>query len=230
MWASTMTTPSEQNIVPPPPRLDPLDEIAMKAVLADHELAVPQRFTAEVTTARDGLEATDDHQPFEDALVTLGGLAGATESYTYDDTVDQAKPDAVWIFGDVQWVIWEAKSRATATGSVGPTNVQQAGGQLRTVEADRGTPAPGNTVCLLISRKPKVLDNARNFAEEHVFLVRPATVLDTFDRIVRAWQNLRSRGLSTVDIAGAAEIFRAEGALPTQWLPALRELPLRPES
>lgn len=228
-WASTMTTPSEQNIVPPPPVVDPLDEIAMNVVLADHDLAAPQQFTVEVTAARAGLETTDDHQPFEAALVTLGRLAGATESYTYDDTTEQAKPDAVWIFGDVQWLVWEAKSRAITTGSIGPTNVQQAGGQLRTVEADRGTPAPGDAACLLVSRKPNVLDSARNLAEEHVFLVRPETVVDTFDRVVRAWQKLRSRGLSAVDTAGAAEIFRSEGALPTQWLPVLRELPLRPQ-
>ncbi|WP_159929014.1 MULTISPECIES: hypothetical protein [Nocardia] len=223
-----MTTPSEQSIVPPPPSLDPLDEIAMQTVLADrHDLASPQRFHTAVTTARAGLETTDDNDPFEAALVTLGKLAGATESYTYDDGVEQAKPDAVWIFGDVQWVVWEAKSMATDKGSIGPTNVQQAGGQLRTVEADRKTPEPGDTACLLVSRKPNVLDSARNLAEEHVFLVRPDTALDLFDKIVRAWHKLRSRDLSAVDTVGAAEIFHSEGALPTQWLPALREFPLR---
>jgi hypothetical protein len=58
------------------------------------------------------LLATDDHRPFEEALVTLGTLVGATDSYTYDDKVEQTKPDAVWIFGNEQWVVWEAKSRA----------------------------------------------------------------------------------------------------------------------
>ncbi len=227
-WASTMTTPSEQNITSPPPSLDPLDEIAMNALLARHDLADPQRFAREVTTVREGLEDTADNEPFEAALVMLGTLAGATESYTYDDDKEQAKPDAVWVFSDVQWVIWEAKSRATEIGWIGPQNVQQAGGQLRTVQADRNTTAPGEAVCLLVSRKPNILPSARNVAEEHVFLVRPQKVLDVFDRVVRAWQKLRGRGVPAVDAAGAAEIFRSEGALPTQWLPALRDCPLRP--
>lgn len=229
-WASTMTAPSERDVVSPAPALDPLDEIAMKTVLANHNLADPRRFDAEVTTARNGLEATDDHQPFEAALVSLGELAGATESYTYDDTKEQAKPDAVWIFGDVQWVIWEAKNRATNTGSIGPKDVQQAGGHLRTVEADRGTPTPVDPACILVSRKPNVLDSARNLAEGHVYLARPEVLLDTFDRIVRAWRNLRSRGLPVVDSIGAAAIFRAEGALPTQWLQILQAHSFRPQT
>ena len=71
------------------------------------------------------------------------------------------------------------------------------------------------------------MEAARDLAEEHVFLVRPDTVLDTFDRIVRAWQKIRSLGPDTLDVAGAAEIFRAEGALPTQWLLVLRQDPMR---
>jgi hypothetical protein len=227
-WISGMAAPSEQNVAPPQASLDVLDEAAMNVILTQHDLAGPQQFTAAVTTARAGLQATDDHRPFEAALVTLGTLAGATVSYTYDDDREQTKPDAVWIFGDEQWVIWEAKSRATKTGSIGPSDVKQAGGHLRTVEADRTTTAPGDGVCLLVSRKPGVLPSAQNLAEGHVFLVRPESVLEMFDRILRAWQKLRSRGLSSLDVASAAEIFRAEDALPTQWLPTLRTSPLRP--
>ncbi|OJY48109.1 helicase C-terminal domain-containing protein [Pseudonocardia sp. 73-21] len=227
-WISGMAAPAERNVAPPQTSLDVLDEAAMTAVLTQHDLATPQQFTAAVAIARTGLQETDDHQPFEAALVTLGTLAGAADSYTYDDDREQSKPDAVWIFGDEQWVIWEAKSRATTTGSIGPSDVKQAGGHLRTVEADRTTIAPGDGVCLLLSRKPGVLPSAEKLAEGHVFLVRPETVFEMFDRIVRAWHTLRSRGLSSLDAASAAEIFRAEGALPTQWLPTLRTSPLRP--
>jgi hypothetical protein len=125
-------------------------------------------------------------------------------------------------------VIWEAKSRAKKTGAIGPSEVRQAGGHLRTVEADRRTTGPSDGVCLLVSRKPGRLPSAQKLAEGHVFLVRPDSVLELFDRIVRAWHTLRSRDLSSLDAAGAAEIFRAEGALPTQWLPTLRTDPLRP--
>lgn len=50
-----------------------------------------------------------------------------------------------------------------------------------------------------------------------------------FDRITRAWQALGGRGLSSVDTATAAEIFRVEGALPTQWLPASPRNPSPPQ-
>jgi hypothetical protein len=82
-------------IAPPPASLDVLDEAAMTAVLTQHDLAAPQKFAAAVTTARAGLQQTDDHKPFEEALVTLGTLAGAADSYTYDDDREQSKPDAV---------------------------------------------------------------------------------------------------------------------------------------
>ncbi len=225
IWGSRMTAPCEQNVTLPPTSLDPLDEAAMNVLLSSPDRT---RFVDEVTTTSEGLQGTEDHQPYENALVTLGFLAGATESFTYDDDTERAKPDAVWVFGDLQWVIWEAKNRATTTGSVGAENVRQAGAQLRTVESDRKTQAPSDAVCLLVTPKPNVLPEARNLAEGHVFLTRPKTVLDVFENIVRAWRKFRSRGLSTLDTASAAEIFRSENALPTQWLQALCTSPLRP--
>ena len=55
--------------------------------------------------------------PYEAALVTLGQLAGAVPSD--GDHGASAAPDASWIFGDVVWVAWEAKSEAGRLRSPG---------------------------------------------------------------------------------------------------------------
>jgi hypothetical protein len=224
-WLAHLHAPSETATVPEPAALDPVDNAAMTAVLAASALAKPATFNAEITRARAALAATE-YTAYEAGLVLLGTLAGAKPSYGSGGDVEDAAADAVWIFGEAQWVIWEAKSMAKPTGSLGADNVRQAGAHLRSVEAQRGTAAPGDSVCLLVTPKPSVRDSARNVAEGHVYLVRPSEVLDVFDRLVRAWQTARARGLSTLSVDDAAEIFRAEGALPTEWLPQLRTQPL----
>lgn len=65
--------------------------------------------------AKRGLNQTS-YKPFEAGLVTLGMLAGASESF--GNGGEQAAPDAVWIFGEWLWVAWEAKSEAKPGGKV----------------------------------------------------------------------------------------------------------------
>src|SRR5205814_2159752 len=111
--------PVESSINPPEPSLDPLDEAALTAVLASTEdLGRPERFDNEVTYARKALEDTE-YTAYEAALVLLGTLVGAYPSLGNDDDAEEAEPDAVWIFGDIQWVIWEAKSMAKDKGQIG---------------------------------------------------------------------------------------------------------------
>ncbi|MER5347118.1 hypothetical protein ABT030_43935 [Streptomyces mirabilis] len=78
-----------------------------------------------------------------------------------------------------------------------------------------------------MSQKPGVLPAARMLAEDYVFLVRPPTVLQIFDRLVRAWRAARGRTITALPIPELAEIFRAEEALPSQWLPLLKKSPLK---
>jgi hypothetical protein len=224
-WAGHLAAPAESTTAVAPPSLDQLDNTAMTAVLNDTELTRSTTFDQEVATTRNAL-AAKEYTAYEAALVTLGRLAGAKPSYGNEDDSEDAAPDAVWIFGEVQWVIWEAKSMATAKGKIGADNVRQTGAHLRTVESARGMAAPGNSACLLVSSKPSVLDSARNLAEGHVYLVRPPVVLDLFDRVVRAWRTLRSRDTKKIDVATAAAIFQSEAALPTQWLPQFRSDPV----
>ncbi|MFK4071878.1 DEAD/DEAH box helicase [Streptomyces sp. NPDC029674] len=204
--------------------LEPTDEAAMNAILAAKDLWNPEAFQAVMAT-RAGLQQSDP-DPYEDGLVHLGRLAGATKSYGDSRDGRAAQPDAVWIFNDARWVIWEAKNQATETGEIGAEQARQAGGHRRTAEKAEGAVAPGDSICVLVSPKSKVNEGTYNVAEENVYWVRPPEVLDLFDTLTRAWQDARARNLSAMSVSDLAAVFREHRALPSQWLPALRHEPL----
>lgn len=206
-----------------------MDEAAMRSIASNTDLHRADRFEAAISKARTGL-ANTEFRAYEAGLVSLGILAGTSHSYGNDDDSEPAAPDAVWIFDDTRWITWEAKSEASATGEVGSENVRQAQAHLRYTEAERHESAPSGSIALLMSPKPKVLPAAHMLAEDYVYLVRPPTVLEIFDRLVRAWRTARSRTINTLPIATLAEIFQAENALPSQWLPLLQASPLKQQT
>ncbi|GAA2679831.1 MULTISPECIES: DEAD/DEAH box helicase [Actinosynnema] len=224
-WLSNLAAPVESGTVPEEPALDPLDEQAMAGVLANAaRLAKPTVFDTEVRKARAALLATP-HKPYEAALVVLGRLAGAVPSE--GDGNNQAAPDAIWVFGSTMWVAWEAKSEAGEGGELGAEDVRQAGGHLRFTAKSRAEAAPGDSPTLLMTPQARVHPSAHAVAESHVYLLRPDAVIDLFDRIVRAWRTARTRDLDSLTPADLAAVFAVEGALPSQWLPRLRTVPLR---
>lgn len=224
-WLTYLDAPAERGTASPAPAVDALDEQAMTSVLATAvHLAKPSVFESTVHTARAGLLATP-HKAYEKALVTLGELAGADPSQ--GDGGNDSAPDATWIFADITWVVWETKSEAKPDGELGSVDTKQAGGHLRFVSAQRAAAVPGDSTVLLMTPQERIAPNARACAEEHVFLVRQSQVIELVDRVVRAWNTLRTRDLSTLSPADAAMIFWAEEALPTQWLSALRTNPIR---
>ncbi|MFE7352478.1 DEAD/DEAH box helicase [Streptomyces sp. NPDC057543] len=225
-WLSHLASPSDKATAPPAPQLDELDEAAMRSIGSQALGGSGSAFEETVSTIRTGLMGTE-FRAYEAALVALGTLAGASESYGNEDDENPAAPDAVWLFNDARWVTWEAKSEAQPTGMVGPNDVRQAGSHLRTTESERGTSAPSDSVSLLMSPKPAVMPEARALAEEHLYLVGPEQVLDVFDRLLRAWRSARGRIISSLTATELAEIFQTEKALPSQWLPLLRKAPIR---
>lgn len=204
--------------------LDPTDEVAMNSILAAKDLWEPEAFQAALAT-RAGLQQSEP-DPYEDGLVHLGRLAGASKSYGDPRDGKAAKPDAVWIFDGARWVVWEAKNQAKSTGEIGADQARQAGGHRRTTEKAEGEVAPADSICVLASPKPKVHESAYNVAEENVYWVQPPRVLELFDTLTRAWQDARARDLRTMTVTALAAVFRAHQALPSQWLPTLRQHPL----
>jgi hypothetical protein len=196
----------------------------MRGIVANAAyLARPAVFDTEVLRVRTALQETPA-TPYEAALVGVGQFAGAVPS---EGSNTDAAPDAVWIFGTEIWVAWEAKSEARPEGELGADDVRQAGGHLRFTEARRSEAAPGDSSVFLVTPQERTHSSAHAVAEGHVYLVRPGEVLDTFDRLVRAWRTARSRDIGTLAITDLVAIFRAEDALPSQWLPRLRSSPLR---
>ncbi len=121
---------------------------------------------------------------------------------------------------------WEAKSEAVPEGELGVTAVRQAGGHLRYVANQRNEPIPSGSASLLMSPQQRTHPAACAVAEDHVYLVRGAAVVDLFDCLVRVWRVLRSRG-GSLRIDDVLTALHSEGALPSEWLPRLTSAPLR---
>ncbi|WP_083921514.1 DEAD/DEAH box helicase [Actinopolyspora halophila] len=215
-WLSYLDTPTERKTTPAKPALDPLNEQAMNGVLDNADrLVKPTVFDTEVQRAREALLDTP-HKPYENALVFLGKLAGAVPSE--GDGNNDSAPDAIWIFGSALWVVWEAKSEAKPEGELGSDDVRQAGGHLRFIATKRGDTAPGDSPVLLVTPQEQFHPTARAVAEGHVYVVRPNQVIDLFDRLVRTWRSIRARDHKSLSLENIADLFSAEGVLPTQWL------------
>ncbi len=71
---------------------------------------------------------------------------------------------------------------------------------------------------------------ARAVAEEHVFLVRRAQVIDLCDGLVRAWNTVRAQNRGVPSVEAVVEALRLESALPTQWVKILTGEPLRAQT
>lgn len=224
-WLMHLAAPAESSTAPAQPALDPLDEQAMTGVLVSAaRLAKPAVFDTEIQRARAALLDTP-HKPYEAALVVLGQLAGAVPSE--GDGNNDSAPDAIWVFGTLIWVAWEAKSEAKSDGELGADDVREAGGHLRFAATKRAESAPGDSPTFLMTPQARIHPSAHAVAEHHVYLLRPDQVIDLFDRLVRAWRTARTRNLETLSPTDLAAIFADGEALPTQWLPRLRTQPLQ---
>lgn len=58
----------------------------------------------------------------------------------------------------------------------------------RRTEAEQKASAPSGSIALLMSAKPKLMAASRMLAKHETNLVRPPTVLEVFDRLIRSWR------------------------------------------
>ncbi|MGW6263992.1 DEAD/DEAH box helicase [Cellulosimicrobium funkei] len=180
-------------------------------------------FEARVSQARSGLIAREA-KAYEEALVHLGTLVGAeSEGSGHAD----AAPDAMWIFADLQWISWEAKSEAEPRGELGADDTRQAGSHLRFMESKYGASSPRSSFGVIVTSQERVHPSATAVAEQHLYKTAPTTVLSIFDRVVDAWRRLRAQGAGvTMDTAYVT--FGERKALPSQWIGELKAYPLAP--
>lgn len=221
-WLAHLAAPADRTVGEPFTDADPLDQAAAAAIAASlDKIGRPAKFDPAVSSIRAGLLGADP-TAYEAALVAMGPFLGAADSTGNGGA--QAAPDAAWIFADIMWVCWEAKSDANTDSELGANAVREAGSHVRYTEAQRETAAPGDSVVLLVTPQQRIHPAAGAVAEDHVYLVRPAQAVDLFDRVVRAWRVLRSR--QTTDPGAVYQALGDQGALPSQWVPDFRSTPL----
>ncbi len=221
-WLAHLASPADDRPSVNVDDLDPLDTAAVAAVLAAQaSVGRPAKFAPFATEARTNLKGTEP-VAFETGLVSLGTLLGADESLGNGGA--SAAPDSMWLFGPHVWVGCEAKSDAKADGEVGAESARQAEGHLRFTSSDRDEPIPSGSVTLLVSPESRVHSAAAKVVGENVYLVRPAQIQDLADRTIRAWESIRAT--PNLESALAAKAMRAQGVLPSQWIPALCTDPL----
>lgn len=225
LWLSHLASPSEENFQSlTTADADPIDEAAAQSILSQlPQVGKPSVFDSDVTRIRSQLMATAA-TPYEEALVYLGRLAGASDSYGNGGAT--AAPDAAWIFGSRLWVTWEAKSEAQPSGELGAEDVRQTGSHLRYVLDQRNEPIPSGSISIIMTPQERIHPTAHAVAEGHTHLVRGDLVLDLFDRLVRAWRNLRTRGAHALTTQDVLSVLHTEGVLPSMWVPQAMAYPL----
>jgi hypothetical protein len=224
MWLSHLASPAEDNIQSSiGEQLDPVDLAAATAILESLPKLGRSSFEADMIKIRSQLADTTA-APFEQALVSLGKLAGAAVSDGNNGAT--AAPDAVWLYGADLWITWEAKSEAQPEGELGAEDVRQAGSHIRYVADKRSEQIPAGSFSLLVTPQRRVHSAAHSIAEDHTYLIHPSFALELFDRLLRAWRAIRGRGASTLTTEDVLAILLANEALPSIWIPKSMGQPL----
>ncbi|MCD4849705.1 DEAD/DEAH box helicase family protein [Arthrobacter sp. AK01] len=166
----------------------------------------------------------NSYKPFEGGLVTLGMLAGASESF--GNNGEQAAPDAVWIFGDLLWVAWEAKSEAKPGGKVPARYSREASSHLTFTATKRTEEAPESSFICYVTPQTSADAGAMAVAGEDVFMLplhEPSTLLA---RLEKAWTTARAMG-DGVEVLTVLQALKQEGCLPSQWIAHYMRHPLK---
>lgn len=127
---------------------------------------------------------------YERGLVTLGTVLGA-ESYK---PAGDGRTDSAWIWEGQWWLAIEAKSEEGRSGPVSLATVRQSNDQLKTLEHDRGGPAPDRSAVLIVCPRTLVDPTAAIVAEHFLYLIQPPTVLAVAQDAVAAWKQIRAQG------------------------------------
>lgn len=203
---------------------DELDRLAAAQIVSRIKAKTWGRETRDqLNQAKRALNQTS-FKPFEAGLVTLGTLAGASESF--GNNGEQAAPDAVWIFGELLWVAWEAKSEAKPGGKVPARYSREASSHLTFTATKRGEESPQSSFICYVTPQTGADAGAMAVAGENVFMLplhEPATLLT---RLEKAWTTARAMG-DGVEVLTVLQALNQEGCLPSQWIAHYMRHPLK---
>lgn len=155
-WLAELSTDAEQLLAAGPAAQpgaatvnDQLDELAITQIAASPLRQNTRQFTTLTRTIQAGLgqhEAT----PYEQALNELWRLAGASGALPRSGA--PAEPDGVWMFGDLMWLGWEAKTETEDPDKPIPAgDVREANSHLTYAERQTGQPVPEASVTLYVT-------------------------------------------------------------------------------
>ena len=221
-WLNHLESPADRTLRSATVELDPLDALACDAITRlINDGRWSRGLEERLRVIRTGLLAADA-EPFEQSLVTLGELLGAD---SIGDGDGDANPDATWVFHEVMWICWEAKSEARTDTEVSVDTARQASGHLAVAADRRSESAPPDSFTVLVTPQRTAHRAGRALASENVFAVAPNLALEIADRVRRAL--LKVSPLSgSADPESVRLALEAEQALPSQLLPLLRRQPL----
>ncbi|MEV4083149.1 DEAD/DEAH box helicase [Nonomuraea fuscirosea] len=197
---------------------DLLDEAVITAIAANPLRTDTPRFTAVVRTIRDGL-AQREASPYEQALDGLRLLAGADGALARSNAA--AEPDGIWMFGHLLWLGWEAKTNTDPDKEIPAKHVREANSHLTYASHDSDQPIPAGSVTLYITPQQHISPAAAKVADAGLYLVTPEHVIQVAERLITAWQTIRTQthGHDPQQAAPTiADTLRLHRVLPSQWL------------
>ncbi len=197
---------------------DLLDEAVVAEIAASPLHTNTPQFTSLVRTVRDGL-AQHEASPYERALSGLRLLAGADGALARSNA--PAEPDGIWMFGQLLWLGWEAKTNTDPDKEIPAKHVREANSHLTYASHDRGEPIPAGSVTIYVSPQQRIDHAAAKVADAGLYLVTPEQVSQVAERLITAWQTIRTQtpGQDAQQAAPTVvDTLRFYRVLPSQWL------------
>lgn len=154
---------------------------------------------------------------FEAGLVELGQALGATSS----KPGGEARADAVWRWGEEQWIAWEAKSEQLPGHPIDAGAIRQANTHLRAAAADLNLPIPPGSCTVLCTPRTTLDSSVRALADANLVITSVEVVRELADDVSEALDTVTSRvlGIPSGDDAAASALVYDElvrrGLLPS---------------
>jgi hypothetical protein len=144
-------------------------------------------------------------------------LAGAAGALARSNAA--AEPDGIWMFGQLLWLGWEAKTDPDK--EIPAKHVREANNHLTYASRDSDQPVPAGSVTLYITPQRRIGHAAAKVADAGLYLVTPEQVSQVAERLITAWQTIRTQTHGQdAQQAGPTilDTMRLHRVLPSQWL------------
>jgi hypothetical protein len=158
---------------------------------------VGSKYSQNVASVQDNIENIEATS-FENGLELLGTMLGA-KTHKWNKK-EQGKPDGLWIFGNWNAFVFEAKTEETPNDAISLDTVTQAGRHEQTVRADNLIPDFVSCSTIVISPRSKLDKIAEPHAKDITYLSHQ-DVIELFKKTALALEKVRSSASKSSDEA-----------------------------